>query len=140
MANRSKTRTEARSFALQVLYSIEITKAEPSSILNSKNVPAEAGLITTYGKKLVNGVCENKKLIDKKLTDTAENWSLLRMPVVDLCLLRLAVYEMLFESKIPIGVSIDEAVNLAKSFGAEDDSSRFINGVLGQIAKSIEAE
>lgn len=140
MANRSKTRTEARSFALQVLYSIEITKAEPSSILNSKSVPAEAGLITTYGKKLVNGVCENKKLIDKKLTDTAENWSLLRMPVVDLCLLRLAVYEMLFESKIPIGVSIDEAVNLAKSFGAEDDSSRFINGVLGQIAKSIETE
>lgn len=62
------------------------------------------------------------------------------MPVVDRCLLRQTVYEMLFVEDVPISVSINEAVELAKQYGGEDDSHKFVNGVLGKIARQIEGE
>jgi N utilization substance protein B len=72
------------------------------------------------------------------ITSTSENWSLERMPLVDLNILRLATFEMLYLDDVPQSVSINEAVELAKNFGGEDDSSRFVNGVLGRIAVIIE--
>lgn len=62
------------------------------------------------------------------------------MPVVDRCLLRQTVYEMLYVDDVPISVSINEAVELAKQFGGDDDSHKFVNGVLGKIARQIEEE
>ena len=61
------------------------------------------------------------------------------MPIMDRSVLRLATYEMLHEDDVPVSVSINEAVDLAKEFGGEDESHRFVNGVLGQIAKRLEA-
>ena len=62
------------------------------------------------------------------------------MPVVDRAILRLATYEMLYVDTVPISVTISEAVELAKAYGGEDESSRFVNGVLGRIALKLEAE
>lgn len=60
------------------------------------------------------------------------------MPVVDRCLLRQSVYEMIYVDDVPISVSINEAVELAKQFGGDDESHKFVNGILGKIAKQIE--
>lgn len=60
------------------------------------------------------------------------------MPATDRCLLRQSVYEMMYVDEVPISVSINEAVELAKEFGGEDDSHKFVNGILGKIAKEID--
>ena len=74
----------------------------------------------------------------ERLASTSENWSVDRMPVVDRALLRLAVYEMVYVDDVPVSVAINEAVELAKAYGGEDESSRFVNGVLGRIARTME--
>ena len=78
--------------------------------------------------------------IDVRLNSTSENWKLNRMPIVDRCILRLATYEMLFVDEVPVSVAINEAVELAKDFGGEDESPRFVNGVLGRIARQLEED
>lgn len=72
--------------------------------------------------------------IDKQIEETARSWKIARMGKVDLTVLRLAVYEMEFDEDVPVGVAINEAVELAKKFGG-DDSPVFINGILGKIGK-----
>ena len=72
--------------------------------------------------------------IDEKITRTAKGWRIDRMSKVDLSILRLAVFELVFDSSIPDGVAINEAVELAKAYGGEESSS-FINGILGVIAQ-----
>ena len=62
------------------------------------------------------------------------------MPIVDRSILRIATYEILFVEDVPTSVAINEAVELAKDFGGEDESPRFVNGVLGRIAKDVDAE
>ena len=74
------------------------------------------------------------------LTATSENWALARMPIVDRSILRLATYEMMYVDDVPTSVTINEAVELAKDFGGEDESPRFVNGVLGRIARSMEGD
>ena len=78
--------------------------------------------------------------IDKHLAATSENWALARMPIVDRSILRLATYEMMYVDDVPTSVTINEAVELAKDFGGEDESPRFVNGVLGRIAKILDEE
>lgn len=76
--------------------------------------------------------------IDELLNSSSKGWKTSRMSKVDLTILRLAVYEIKFDDRIPIGVAINEAVEIAKSFGG-DESATFINGVLGKIARETEA-
>ena len=73
--------------------------------------------------------------IDQMLSEKTTGWSLQRIGKVELAILRLAVYEMLFDDTIPVSVAINEAVELAKKYGAEDSAS-FINGVLAKFAKA----
>ena len=86
----------------------------------------------------MRGVEQNRIVIDGSLKAAAENWSLGRMPIVDRSILRLAAYEIMFVEDVPTSVAINEAVELAKDFGGEDDSPRFVNGVLGRIAKDVD--
>ena len=72
--------------------------------------------------------------IDKEISDKATGWTIDRMGKVDLAIIRLAVYEILFDEEIPLGVSINEAVELAKKFG-RDESGSFVNGVLAKFGK-----
>ena len=98
----------------------------------------EDGPLPEYALKLVLGVESHRCAIDNHLAATSENWSLARMPIVDRSILRLAAYEIMFVEDVPTSVAINEAVELAKDFGGEDDSPRFVNGVLGRIAKDID--
>lgn len=87
-----------------------------------------------YARRLVRGTLEHRQRIDELIAEQADNWRLERMPVVDRNVLRLAVYELLFELDIPKLVVVDEAIELAKRFGSEN-SSRFVNGLLDGLLK-----
>ncbi len=83
------------------------------------------------------GVSANSEIIDEKISENLKSgWKLSRISKVSLALLRLAIYEMLFDESIPVSVSINEAVELSKKYTFEDDAS-FINGVLGAVAKTL---
>ena len=132
-------RTLARRNALALLYSSDITEQNADAIVESGAYPADVDL-TSYAEALVLGVEAHRSEIDNRLVSTSENWALDRMPVVDRAILRLAVYEMLYVDDVPVSVAINEAVELAKAYGGEDDSSRFVNGILGNIARALESE
>ncbi|MDD3219317.1 MAG: transcription antitermination factor NusB [Lachnospiraceae bacterium] len=87
----------------------------------------------TYMEEKYRHICEHLGEIDELLNETAKGWKTSRMGKVDLTILRLAVYEMKFDEDVPVGVAINEAVELSKRFGG-DESASFINGILGKIA------
>lgn len=139
MVARRHERTQARRMALQVLYSGEIVEKMPTEIVEQGAVIDEERSFPDYARRLLEGIEAHVIAIDDCLADASENWALPRMPIVDRSLLRLATYEMLYVDEVPLSVSINEAVELAKEFGGEDDSPRFVNGVLGRIAQRIES-
>lgn len=140
MAAKRHERTSARRDALQVLYASEITDESPAAIAEGNRRLDEDGPLSDYALKLVRGVESHRCAIDKHLEVTSENWSLARMPIVDRSILRLATFEMMYVDDVPTSVTINEAVELAKDFGGEDESHRFVNGILGRIAKMLEGE
>ena len=140
MAAKRHERTSARRAALQVLYTSEITDESPAAIAEGNSRLDEDGPLPEYALKLVLGVESHRCAIDNHLAATSENWSLARMPIVDRSILRLATFEMMYIDDVPTSVTINEAVELAKDFGGEDESHRFVNGILGRIAKMLEGE
>ncbi len=127
-------RREARKRILEVLYQMEVTgQSSDESIDIFDNMGKD---IDQFGKKVVKGIIENKDSIDEKIDLAAARWTIKRMPLLDRNILRMAIYEMYYESEIPVSVSINEAVELAKIYGT-NDSAKFINGVLGNIAKQV---
>ena len=139
MASKLKKheRRRAREDALSLLYSSDIMDADVVTLIDEGDYPEDIEL-GEYAESLVRGVKEHRDDIDERLAATSENWSVDRMPVVDRALLRLAVYEMVYVDDVPVSVAINEAVELAKIYGGEDESSRFVNGVLGRIARTME--
>jgi len=133
-----QARSAARRKALQLLYQSEVTGAPTGQILERGLCIDEVGLPCDFTRMLLMGVCAHQTEVDMLICQTSENWSLERMPLVDKSILRLATYEMLYVADVPHSVSINEAVELAKDFGGEDESSRFVNGVLGRIADLLE--
>ena len=127
-------RSRARRQAVQILYQREITGEAPGSILDSRSFNPEDGVPTEFCRSLLSGVEAHQETIDEALAEVSEHWAVSRMPVVDRSILRLAVYEILYVDDIPDSVSINEAVEMAKVYGG-DDSSKFVNGVLGRIAE-----
>ncbi|HVT59174.1 MAG TPA: transcription antitermination factor NusB [Thermoanaerobaculia bacterium] len=87
-----------------------------------------------YAQQLVRGTIDHREEIDAMIRGQADNWRLERMPAVDRNILRLAIYEMLYERETPKLVVVDEAIELAKKFGSEQ-SSRFVNGLLDGLLK-----
>ena len=88
-----------------------------------------------YAQALVRGTCDHREEIDGLIRKQADNWRLERMPPVDRNILRLAVYELLYEADVPKLVVVDEAIELAKKFGSEN-SGRFVNGLLDGLLKT----
>ena len=140
MSAKRHDRTAARCAALQVLYSSELVDTPVAQIIDSGSFLEGDDKLSDYAIGLAKGTAFNQGEIDAYLKESSENWALDRMPVVDRCLLRMAVYEMLYVDAVPVSVTINEAVELAKEFGGEDDSSRFVNGVLGRVARTIDPE
>lgn len=132
-------RSLARKNALQVMYQGDILGKVPRELIEDAQLVPETQGLDEYALMLLNGYGENKDAIDELIVSASENWALDRMPMVDRSLLRLAAYEMRYVEEVPVSVSINEAVNLAKEFGG-DDSPRFINGILGRIATQLESE
>jgi transcription antitermination protein NusB len=128
------TRRKAREIALQALYEADTVAHNPEEslklLLETAEVTAETAL---FAGELVKGVMKNKEAIDQNIRDFAPAWPLNQMPAIDRNILRLAIFEILLDNKMPVKVAINEAVELAKTFGS-DHSSRFINGVLGSIS------
>jgi len=117
-------------FLFQVEFQRENIKEQVEDFLDSYG---ESNYDKDYFLEIINGVLNSLKEIDELIdSKTKENWSIDRIAKMDLPILRVAVYEMKHREDIPIGVSINEAVELAKKYGS-DDSARFINGILGQI-------
>ncbi|PWB79099.1 MAG: transcription antitermination factor NusB [Candidatus Methylomirabilota bacterium] len=128
-------RHRARELALSLLYQLEFypmdAREEQSRCFWAAH-PAkpETQLLT---EELVRGTLQHRKPIDDLLASHVEHWMLSRLALVDLCILRLATFELLFYGKTPWKVAIDEAVELAKAFGGKE-SSAFVNGVLDKLA------
>lgn len=127
-------RRRARMLAFQALYEIDSAghEAEPAlvNLLASENLSEENADFT---RELVNGVIKNKEEIDQHIKRFAPAWPIEQIAAVDKNILRLAIFEILLDNKVPTKVAINEAVELAKTFGS-DNSSRFVNGVLGAIS------
>ncbi len=127
-------RSRARRQALQILYQREITGQSVERIFVSRSYNEEEGVPTDFCRELALGTEANLEAVDREIEAASEHWSLMRMPVVDRNILRLAVFEILFGHDIPDAVAINEAVEMAKTYGG-DDSPKFVNGVLGRIAE-----
>lgn len=126
-------RSKARKRAVDVLYAAALRDADPVTLLVERIEATEHPAPNDYATTLVEGVVAHRERIDELLTEHAEGWTLDRMPFVDLAVLRLGVYELLWAGDVPDAVAIDEAVQLARSLST-DDSPRFVNGVLGRLA------
>ena len=137
--NQHEERTIARKHALQLMYQGEMLDKAPRELINDAQLVPETQGLDDYAMMLLDGSKENQEAVDELIVSASENWALDRMPMVDRSLLRLATYEMRYVADVPVSVSINEAVNLAKEFGG-DDSPRFINGILGRIATQLESE
>lgn len=148
MAHRHE-RSLSRRTAVQALFAWEVrvwaTKDDkvlhstPMDLIENGELDVIEGPIDDYAMTLIEGVFDNKKEIDSILEGLSKNWSLERMSLVDLNVIRVATFEIMKLEEIPTSVSIDEAVELAKGFGGED-SHKFVNGILGAIAKKLGKE
>ena len=153
-----KSRRKAREAALQALYQCDTTADfsasavalffevfYPEQLLASQDgendetahEPPPIDEHRHFSRELVLGVIANLKEIDSRIGAASTHWSLGRMSRVDRNILRLATYEIMFRADIPLSVTINEAIEIAKRFGAED-SPMFVNGVLDHIAKMLE--
>ena len=132
-----KTRRRARRVVLETLYEYDIAEHAPQEVLErrlAENTMEQAG--TKFATDLVVGVVEHQEYMDTLISRYAPEWPLDQMAIIDRNILRIAIFEFLIEAETPIKVAINEAVELAKTYGS-DSAPRFINGVLGTLADHI---
>ncbi len=133
-------RRKARESALQMLYQLDMSGQDLNEVLASsgvlKNLDAE---VKQFAQTLVSGVVRDLAEIDKLIAMHSTNWKLSRMAAVDKNILRMAVFELKSFSDIPVKVTINEAVEIAKRFGSSE-SGAFVNGILDNIAQVIKKD
>lgn len=126
---------QARTLALQILFEGDLTDHELVDVTRryteDLSIPQP---VRRYLERLVTGVFEHRDAIDAEIAAAAPAFPVSQLPAVDRNILRVAIYELRHESDVPLKAAINEAVELAKAFGG-DNSSRFVNGVLGTIAR-----
>lgn len=129
-----KTRRRARRITLETLYETDLANHPPFEVLACRlaEQPMESAGIE-FARRLITGVIEHKEEMDKLIARYAPEWPLDQMAVIDRNILRMAIYEFLIGRETPVKVAINEAVELAKTYGS-DSAPRFINGVLGTLA------
>jgi len=129
------TRNEAREILMQMMYEMDTAKnmnKEAASLLAEERL---AGNHIERGKALLINIIDNLDAIDEEINKFSKSWKTNRMPKVDLAVIRLAVGEIKYAEDVPDAVAINEAINLAKKYST-DQSSRYVHGVLGAIAKN----
>ena len=130
-------RTLARSQALQLMFQAEANARAVLDVLDGEYALSQ-GPLDDYARRLALGADERRPELDAVIAVRSRGWSVARMNAVDRNLLRLALYEMLYVDEVDVAVTIDECVELAKAYGT-DESSRFVNGILGRVADDLEA-
>ena len=127
-------RHRARVVALKTLYELDLSGHAPETVLERALRATVLGpQDAAFARELVQGVLAQRAFIDDLIHRTAPAWPLAQVAAIDRNILRLAIYEMLVDNRVPMPVAISEAVELAKAFGSEN-SAKFVNGVLASIA------
>jgi N utilization substance protein B len=142
------SRRRAREYGLQALYQSDLRGISTTEALNhlwsgaldgdddEEHVRPPASEEVEFAQRVVEGVAQYQEELDALVESCSTNWRVARMPVVDRNILRIAVYELVHCEDIPLNVSINEAVELAKRFGAAE-SRAFVNGILDRICRTI---
>jgi N utilization substance protein B len=150
----SNNRRVARECALKILFAIRLDEqADASRLLtdfwqnfrfadDSLGEPLETAdqplptAVRSFAEILVRGVIEYRAVIDKQIREVAKNWTLERMASVDLSILRICSYELLYQPDVPVQVAINEAIEIAKRYGTKESPS-FVNGLLDKVAANV---
>ena len=129
-------RRKARELALQMLFEHDVAGTAPTDMFQRsddlRNAPEG---LRDFTQRLVSGTLEHLDVLDEIISRQADHWRLMRMPIVDRNILRMALFELLHEPETPRPVVIDEALEIAKRFSTPR-SSQFINGILDGVLKS----
>lgn len=128
-------RRKSRENAIILLYQRDLLDKKIDEIIENNLLAGRK--YDQFTLKLTNGVDRYRKRIDQMIIDVVENWTLERIAIIDRNILRVAIYEMLYEDDIPLKVSVDEAIEIAKSLGQQEDTPKFVNGILGKILDNI---
>ncbi|NLY40382.1 MAG: transcription antitermination factor NusB [Desulfovibrionales bacterium] len=139
----TQNRRHQRSFALQILYALNFDATQTQDSLrlsfahfwDQENMDAQPW--DSYAWTLVSGVFTHVNALDAVITQHSRHWKLARIAKVDVSILRLCLFEILYCPDIPLKVAMNEAIELAKDFG-DDNSKTFINGILDAAAKNAE--
>ena len=136
-------RREAREATVRLLYGLEFHKEDVPYQLETY-LAGDADILPALRKadvqfviEITQGVVQHLDEIDEKIRQYSKDWAFHRIPCIDIAILRLAIYELFYRKDIPVNVSINEAVDLAKRYG-HDESGTFINGILGNIYRDAQ--
>ena len=124
-------RRDARRLAAGILHQADVAGRDAVDVLVERRELGER--VPTFAEELVRGVSEHRQELDRLIAAHSDAWPVARMPVVDRTLIRIACFELLYREDVPPGAVISQAVEAAKELSTED-SSRFVNGILGKIA------
>jgi N utilization substance protein B len=130
-------RRKARELALKMLYQMEVNRDTVDKALDkyTRIFPYQDDIVA-YARILLTGIGKEQEKLDTYITTASEHWKISRITYVDKNILRVAIYEMLYSPEVPPKVAIDEALELAKKFGAED-SKDFVNGILDRVLRDF---
>jgi N utilization substance protein B len=132
-------RTKARKRAIDILYSADVRQTTIEDSLATEAVRASSEpdrqASWLYAREIVDGVVDHREEIDELIETYSQGWTLSRMPMIDRAILRIGIWEILFNDAVPHAVAIDEAVEAAKILST-NDSAGFVNGLLGRIAQT----
>lgn len=136
----ASARRKARELALQALYEIDSTGHDRDAVLDRllEESPVTPD-VRDFAQTRLAGILEHRQEIDRHIQKAAPSWPLDQIAKIDLNTLRLAIFEILFDNEVPLKVAINEAIELAKTFGG-DSSPKFVNGVLGAIVSENQSQ
>ena len=129
------SRRKSRENAIVLLYQVDLLEKDIERIIDNNLLAGEK--YDDFALELARGVNKYKDKIDSTIMDIVENWTLERIAIIDRNILRVAVYEMLYKDEIPLKVSVDEAIEIAKELGQKEDTPKFVNGILGKILSNM---
>jgi transcription antitermination protein NusB len=130
-------RHQARELALKVLFQLEGSDDDPEEVLAYHAAEGAATAdVAAFAGQLVRGVLANQEKLDAILSEASDNWRLEQMAKVDRIVLRIAIYEITIDRRVPPKAAINESIELAKTFSG-DEAGRFVNGILGRVAATV---
>ena len=128
------SRRKGRILAFQALYAWDISGSLPEGSLSASTLTEEA--LPDFSRLLIQGTMENIQAIDSMIKKHLENWDFSRLNKVDLAIIRMSTYALMYQAETAPSIVINEAISISRDYGT-DDSYRFVNGVLDAIRKTI---